>query len=254
MNQTEQKYSDNKTKDQIADILCIECHRITKHRVAASLDKDGSVSNDQLGWSVEWSDHYQVIQCKGCESVTFRHLHWFSEDCHPEIDEDGTTERLYPKRDSNTIKARPLLNVPTRLKRLYSEVIDCFNYDAFTLCAAGLRALVEGLCADQAIVNGPVSVLQNDGSEKTIRKNNLEGKISGLCEKGLLTQANAEMLHQLRFLGNEAVHELARPPQSELKLAIEIVEHVFEQLYEIPQKKKAIDLRCSMANRANKAM
>jgi len=37
-------------------------------------------------------------------------------------------------------------------------------------------------------------------------------------------------------LGNEAVHELSLPSKEDLNLAIEIVENVFDTLYEIPSK------------------
>lgn len=249
MAKTKETFTENKTKDNVVNVLCVECNRTTKHRVAASLDKDGTHYEQREGWSVEWVDNYQVVQCQGCETVTFRHLHWFSEDYYPEYDEDGTTERLYPKRDANSLKAEALLNVPTTLRRIYGEVIDCFNNDALTLCAAGLRAMVEGLCADRGITDGPVICSAKGGGTQEVRKDNLEGKISGLYEKGLLTQSSAQTLHEHRYLGNDAVHELARPSQGELKLAIEIIEHTLEQLYEIPQK--ALDLKRSMAKRKN---
>jgi hypothetical protein len=70
-----------------------------------------------------------------------------------------------------------------------------------------------------------------------------------MVEKGFLTEANAETLHQLRWLGNDAIHQLARPSVKELKLAIEIIEHTLEQIYEIPEKGKALDLRGTSAKR-----
>ena len=85
------------------------------------------------------------------------------------------------------------------------------------------------------------------GGTKVVRRDNLEGRISGLQEKGLLTKSSAQTLHEHRYLGNLAIHELARPSADELKLAIEIVEHVLEQLYELPEK--AAELRRAIARR-----
>ena len=62
-----------------------------------------------------------------------------------------------------------------------------------------------------------------------------------------LTQPSAQTLHEHRYLGNSAVHELARPSTDELKLAVEIVEHVLEQLYELPEK--AAELHRAIARR-----
>ena len=246
MSSTELKVVENGTKDKIVSIHCIECKRATRHRIAVSLDKTGSETNKREGWSIDWSDRYQIAECQGCETVSFRHVNWFSEA--QDFDDDGTSERIYPLRNKDALPARPFQNVPTNLRRIYTEIIDCFNNDSATLCAAGLRALVEGICAEQGISDGPVDAPAKGGGMKIVRRKDLEGRISGLQEKGLLTQASAQTLHEHRYLGNSAVHELARPSSDELKLAIEIVEHVMEQLYELP--KKAAKLHRAIAHRA----
>lgn len=245
MSITEKKATENGTKGKIVSVHCIECKRSTRHLVTVSLDKTGSESNEREGWRVDWSDRYQVIECQGCETVSFRHRSWFSEA--QDFDDDGTTERVYPLRNKDAINPRPYHNVPSNLRRIYTELIDCFNNDSPTLCAAGLRALVEGVCAQQGIADGPVELPAKGGGTQVVRRDNLEGRIAGLQEKGLLTQSSAQTLHEHRYLGNSAVHELARPFSDELKLAIEIVEHVLEQLYELPEKAaelhRAIDRR-----------
>ncbi len=48
-------------------------------------------------------------------------------------------------------------------------------------------------------------------------------------------------------MGNSAVHELSRPAEEDLRLAIEIIEHVLDSLYEIPEKADVL-----RANRAKK--
>ena len=44
------------------------------------------------------------------------------------------------------------------------------------------------------------------------------------------------MLHQHRYLGNDSIHQLSLPSKLELNLALDIIEHVLESLYEIPEK------------------
>ena len=238
---TEDKYIENKSKGLIIDIRCMECNRLTKHCVMTSLDREGFESNREEGWCIDWRSNYQIVQCLGCETVSFRHVSWFSEDEIPEAGEDGITVRLYPKRDANSIVQKNFHNIPTILRRIYGEVIECHNNGCLTLCAAGLRGIVEGICVDQAITDGPLVVKKKGGKTETIRCDNLEAKIFGLCERGILTRPSAEALHGHRFLGNAAMHELMRPSMDELKLAIEIVEHTLEELYEMPEK--ALELR-----------
>ena len=231
----EEKIEANKTKGETLRIQCAECNRKTRHLVLQSMDTSGSELVDrQSDISLYWDDHYQIVQCQGCETISFRHLNWFSE--YQDFDSDGSTERLYPKRSKNSLPTKDYFNAPPSLRRIYRETIESFNNEVYTLCAAGLRSIVEGICEDQEIIDGPITVTKKDGSSKTERKENLQGKISGLCEKDILTRENSEILHEHRFLGNEAVHKLSQPSPEELTLAIEIIEHTIDALYEIPEK------------------
>jgi hypothetical protein len=229
----------NKSKDEKFKVFCATCKRETNHLVMQSVDESGS-ERFQCGPDpedfdyVDWKSSHQIIQCQGCDTFSFRRVQWHSEeDWH---DGDGTSTTLYPPRDGTTLIAKEFHSVPRNLKLIYGEIIICFNAGASTLCAAGLRAAIEGLCVAQGVEKGTVTKQKPDGTLTTSTSNNLEGKIAGLHEKGLLTKRNAEILHEHRFLGNQAVHDLSRPSDDDLRTAIEIVEHVFEALYEIPEK------------------
>jgi len=246
----------NKTKDEKLEVFCSQCRRETNHVVLQSVDYSGSevyVYYDGHPITIDWSNHYQIIQCQGCETISFRHVSWFSEAMQqigPDEYDDGTSMWLYPRRSSKTRPIRGYYNVPNTLRRIYRETIDCFNNESNTLCAAGLRAIVEGICADQKVTDGPVEEKKKDGNTKVARKNTLQGKIAGLFEKGILTKSNATVLHEHRYLGNEAVHELSQPSADELALAIEIMEHTLDALYELPDK--ADELRHKKAARQRK--
>ena len=233
---------ENKTKGNRIKVLCSRCERETNHIVLQSFDTTGS---EEVGpYTIDWSNKYQIIQCQGCDTFSFRHLYWDSED-------HETTEKLYPKRSDRSLSVRAFLNVPSTLRRIYRETVECFNYETYTLCATGLRAIVEGICADQGITDGPVEVAMKGGSTKIVTKDNLQAKIAGLREKGILTKQDSEILHEHRYLGNEAVHDLSQPSSDELRRAIEIIEHTLETLYEIPEK--AEELRHKKAKRKKKA-
>ncbi|MFO0975953.1 MAG: DUF4145 domain-containing protein [Planctomycetaceae bacterium] len=177
---------------------------------------------------VSCSHKYQIVECQGCEAASFRSVRNFSEA-------DADEVFLYPPRSDGTIPVKEFLTVPATLRRIYRESVDAFNIQAYTLCAAGLRSIVEGVCVDHGVHDGPVGVANPAGADQVPRSKYLNGKIAGLHEKGILTEANAMILHQLRCLGNEAVHELQAPVSRELALAMQIVEHMLETLYEIPE-------------------
>jgi len=244
MSHVEKSTKENQCKGDIIQIHCVICKRPTRHLVMQSVDKRGEEFPDEhdRSFSVNWNDTFQIVECQGCESTNFRHEHWFSEN-------DGSDEWLYPRRSSITVDAKDFINVPMNLRTFYREAIDAYNFGAHTLCAAGLRALVEGICADRNVTDGPVTYENDDGRTTTRRRDNLQGKILGLHEQGILTESNADVLHEHRFLGNDAVHELSRPPSNELLLAIQILEHTLETLYEIPQT--AAELRHRRERRNN---
>jgi len=225
----------NKSKDNTYSVICQTCKVKTKHKVITSANEEGKAPMDYNEWYY-WNNDYEIIQCLGCETISFRLEHSNSEDYDYENDMSLVDETIYPRRNKDTWDIKSFYNVPVNLRRIYRETIDCYNNDSFTLCGSGVRSIVEGLCKENGITEGDVEITKKDGSKDVEKKNNLQGKINGLHQKGKLTKENAEILHEHRFLGNLAVHELDTPSKEELKLALEIIENVFDTLYEIPNK------------------
>ena len=183
---------------------------------------------------------WEILACLGCEDVTFRTTWYTSEDPEPTIE-------LLPPRHERMLKARLFYSVPPTLLGIYREAIHCFNESNNILCAAGIRALIEGICVDKEINDGPVPK-QSGGS---MRRSTMQGKIEGMVEADFLTREHAETLHQLRFLGNEALHELRAPTSDELRLAIGIAEHVMEGLYDLSEKADLLGWRRSRRSKAS---
>lgn len=175
---------------------------------------------------------WEILECRGCEEITFRETWINSEDIDHDTGAPEPTIKLFPPRSEKTLPIKPHYNLSPTLRQIYRETIDCYNQDLNTLCAMGIRTLIEGVCLDKGIKDGPVQ--QENGTVK--RQENLRGKIEGMAESGFLTKEHATTLHELRFLGNEAVHELKAPSLDELQIVIEIVEHTLENLYELTGK------------------
>jgi hypothetical protein len=159
---------------------------------------------------------YRLWICAGCESCT---LERYSTDETLE-DENGVAEyetEFFPKRIEYNLKSKHFRQLPAKLDSIYKEVVHAFNSQMGMLCAIGMRALVEGICADQEITG-----------------RNLEARIDGLSS--ILPKNIVSNLHSIRFMGNEAAHELSSPEQEELGLAIEICEDLLNYLCELDYK------------------
>lgn len=225
-------------------VPCNGCKHHTNHCILKEYSRAWH-QEDEPDMGIDFAGGtWQIIQCLGCEAVTFREAWVTSED--PE-----ETVTYYPARSKDALPIKNTFNVPRSLTRIYREAIDAYNGRSFLLSAAGIRALVEGLCAQQKITDGPVVLTDNNGQPlldaagqpKTKRLSNLQGKLEGLAEKGILTPQHVSALHETRLMGNEAVHELQRPDAEALKVAIEIIEHTFETVYEIADKLEALKAR-----------
>ncbi len=165
---------------------------------------------------------WEIIQCAGCELVSFQESWLTSEDWVPNEGPVPTVYR-YPEADKDQVPVKSFRQAPYNINKIYEESIQSFNIGNYILCAAGLRIVIEGICEESMTTEKPKNL-------------NLEKKIDALYEQGILSKKHAEILHALRFIGNEAVHELTAPPADDLKAAIEIVEHTLENLYGLSAK------------------
>ena len=78
MGKINERIEENRTKGNIFKILCAKCAGPTKHSVMASVDSSGDEEIEQ-DISISWADNYQIVQCQGCDTFSFRHSSWFSE-------------------------------------------------------------------------------------------------------------------------------------------------------------------------------
>ena len=215
-------------------LFCNTCRQHTKHKVVQSYSQTYRLE-DNPGMSVDYANGtWEIIQCAGCELVSFQESWLTSEDWVPDQGPVPTVYR-YPKAEEDQLAVKYFFEAPAYIYRIYRETIQSFNIESYILCAAGLRAVIEGICEKENVKSGLVEK-KIGGKTFPKKEENLEGKIEGLHQKGILSKKHAEILHALRFIGNEAVHKLNTPPRDDLKEAIEIVEHTIENLYVLSER------------------
>jgi Domain of unknown function (DUF4145) len=209
----------NKTQNSRSEVACIRCVGKTWHKVLVSVDSSGSLENE--GINFEWSSAHQIIQCQGCDSLSYKSISTHSEDWFD--DEDGTihnpeTARLYPPRLEGRKGLGELsLFLPHRVRQIYEETSLALAVQAPLLAGIGLRALIEQVCKEK----------EADGKD-------LFKKIDSLVAKQVLTPSSASILHKVRSLGNEAAHEVKPHTEQQLSLAMDVVEHLLKDVYVLP--------------------
>lgn len=219
-------------------IFCNDCKRETNHNNLYHLCSYCYLIAETEPFSVKvWFGGYRLWRCAGCESFAFEkydteEIFDFHEKLENLEDEQDwlqyirsypeTIRSFYPKRSEYSLVPKRFRQLSVSLNKIYIEIINSYNYEIPMSCAIGIRALVEGICSDHEITG-----------------RNLEKKIDGLVN--ILPKNIVVNLHNLRFMGNEAAHELSEPNQEELKLAIEICEDLLNFLYDLEYKTTSLN-------------
>lgn len=141
---------------------------------------------------------YSILQCMGCDNIRFHATDWdtslLDKDGHPIA---GLVFRAEPFLvERRAVRDLEKLAV---VGPVYHEAILAFNASARVLAGAGLRAVVEAICQHNAI-----------------HDRGLDKKISRLTSMGILTESQAAALHELRYIGNAALHEQSTPSYEQL--------------------------------------
>jgi hypothetical protein len=217
LNRVEQTVEKNKSQGEQYRLPCGRCHVETRHIVLQSVDVNGKA----VEWDYYFSDQYQIVQCQGCEAVSFRKNHTNSEDmAWDEENQIGVTldhEELYPSRVAGRHKLWRAALLPPDVSRIYDETHAALCNKHPILAGIGIRALVETVC-----------------KEKGTTKFKLVDKIDELVSMGVLTHAGALTLHRLRVLGNDAAHEVKPHSEETLGIAMDVVEHLLNDVYILP--------------------
>lgn len=213
-----QKMNRNNINDTTIKCYCNKCDRQTNHLVTA--EDRNTYRDDVDGVVVE--EIFRLVKCRGCDNVSFNRETTGSEYIrYGEFNE----EEMYSDFDAYPIKEgtlKPLesWDVPVTIRRVYRESITAFNEECYVLATTGLRTTVEAICKDKGI------------------SGNLKNMIDGLRSQGIITDADCKRLHQMRFSGNESVHEMQPLEKNELLLLIDIINNVLNNLYVLDKKFK----------------
>jgi len=190
---------------------CSNCKGFRNHtKLHETIKKD---TDDYLNWK----ETYLIIECNGCENVSFAYI--YEDSQMVQTDEFGDPEyfsdvTIYPYYLDKGEELKYLYLIPNSIQTIYKETISSFKANAFILTAGGFRAIIEEIC-----------------NHLKIKKENLSDRIDNIHKKGYLTLNESKRLHSIRFLGNDALHEMKIPKKEHLQIVLEIINHLLENLF-----------------------
>ena len=124
---------------------------------------------------------------------------------------------IYPNPETVRNPVEDDYILPSKWGVIYHETLAAINSGQPVLAGIGIRAIVETVCKD-----------------KNTKGDDLSKRINDLVNQGLLTNDGATILHKLRTLGNEAAHEVKPHDNSQLNLAMNVIDHLLQGVYILP--------------------
>ena len=194
-------------------LFCNNCKGLRNQTEVHKVEKRGG---DEEG-DFQWYKSFAIIQCNGCDSISFHQVYGDTEmyEQGPYGEQDYYfDDYVYPPYLKRGEVIKQLHYLPEKIRIIYAETISSFKSNSSILTAGGLRAIIEAICNNLKITG-----------------NNLAERIDGLSKNGHLTLAESKRLHSIRFLGNDALHEIEKPKDDHLYLLLEIVNHLLSNLF-----------------------
>lgn len=215
---------------EIIKVRCAKCNVDTNHKVLKECKKEYSAEELKDCDLVFYEEGWQIIQCCGCEKISFREYYSSDETVNYNTNRQEEVDTLYPSRGEGIRRIKDLPNTPLNIRKAYVELINAINAKCEILSVAGIRVIIESICAEKKITSGPKDVEVKNGETS----DNLKGKINGLYGKDYISKSNFTIFHKFRFIGNDALHKLKTINHSELMKALDIIENVIRNIYENP--------------------
>jgi hypothetical protein len=197
---------------------CDSCDRATKHDVLFSAEES------ETDYPMDSS--FQVVKCRGCESHSFRKVISYLAEAQQIDDDEWEVPKdvfSYPPTLNGHRAVPDVARAPRIVRDIYRESLDAIKNQSFTLAGIGLRATIEAIC-----------------NERSVTGRNLEIRIDKLAKSGFVSQADADRLHAIRFMGNDAAHEIHAGELGPLLVALKIVEHLIVSLYVLDQDAEGV--------------
>jgi hypothetical protein len=193
-------------------VRCGNCAALTEHRARREFETTACTAPElERGHGrMSAATYAQILQCRCCGDICFR--------C-------GMAERSQPDVIYWTMYINPdpahadADRLPENVGKVYRETVEAIKAGCLTLAAAGMRAVVEGVCQQNGCT----------GSD-------LQDRIRNLRANHIVSGREASALHAHRVFGNDALHHMKTPSLEEVLDALAMLDHVLETLYQLPRR------------------
>lgn len=189
---------------------CADCRKETRHETLHSTEERGDENYDYVL-------RFSILACLGCGTKSCEKRFIDIDAAHPISHDEWETPQTvenFPKFDLIYHEPEGMYLCPKLVRQIYDEALLAIREEALILGGLGLRATIEAIC-----------------NEQKISGKSLDVRIGRLASQGLISLNDAGRLHAIRFLGNDAAHDIKSPEKDQISVAIKIIHHLIHSVY-----------------------
>ncbi|MEO3430719.1 DUF4145 domain-containing protein [Pelagibius sp. CAU 1746] len=168
--------------------------------------------------SIYGSDRYEMLRCRGCESITLRHTSYFSENDEPTVTYYPPA-MARPEPDWIGNLTDPFHFGDNPVEELLKEVYTALHNRSRRLAAIGTRSLLEHV------------MIEKIGDQGSFAKN-----VEAFKEAGYLSSVQADFLIETLEAGHASTHRAWKPNRNQLNTLMDVTESVVQTVYVLHKK------------------
>ncbi|MGA9998355.1 MAG: DUF4145 domain-containing protein [Pyrinomonadaceae bacterium] len=205
-----------KLEEETTKAYCNKCFGETYHQI---LHVETSKWSEPIDEEVYFygGDTFEMLKCRGCETITLRHKSWFSTDTN---DEGQPNITYYPpavsRREPDWLNDLALYYNMNEdfLEGTLKEIYIALKNDSRRLAAMGVRSLLEQI------------MIEKVGDQGTFKSN-----LQKFLDEGYISKLQMKNLETILEAGHAAIHGGFKPSKEELSTVVDIAESVVESIY-----------------------
>ncbi|MEW6435734.1 MAG: DUF4145 domain-containing protein [Pseudomonadota bacterium] len=206
---------------------CRVCGGVRNHTIYSEKEKQWE---DDI--SIDGGETWSILECRGCDTITFRHRSWFSED-YEITDAQGrpipnVKVELYPPAPK---RKKPEWRLPVLLEAtlddhwifaLHDDIYRALGLGAYSLAAMGIRAIADYIVTSQT------------GDYGSFR-----AKLERMRDGGLITAQQVEIVFAAFDAGSASAHRGYKPSEEDAFTLLDIAESLLDQFYITPMRQSS---------------
>jgi hypothetical protein len=210
--------------NEITKSHCNRCQRETNQEILYSEEFSWSEDIEEQMITIKGTDIYEMLKCRGCDSITLRHTEWFSEN----FDEHGNLKPIFHYYPPSISRPEPkwlsdlddlLDEEKSFIHDLMKEIYSSLHNNSRRLATMGIRALIEHI------------MIKKVGDQGSFSKN-----LDSFAAQGLISLSQEDILNTVLEAGHATIHRSYSPTNEDLQTCMDITESIVESVYIHPEK------------------